>query len=41
MTLDSYELEQVIDRGMEAFDWSQRKPANSDAGPKNAAWALR
>ncbi len=34
VTLDSYELEAVIDSGMEAFKWQQRQPANSDAGPK-------
>lgn len=34
LTLDSYALEEVIDRGIEIFGWEARVPANSDPGPK-------
>ncbi|MDJ0926866.1 MAG: molybdopterin-dependent oxidoreductase [Gammaproteobacteria bacterium] len=34
VTLDSYELEAVLDRGVEAFGWAERQPANSGAGTK-------
>lgn len=34
MTLDSYAIEEVLERGVEASGWRNRKPANSDSGLK-------
>jgi xanthine dehydrogenase molybdenum-binding subunit len=34
VTLDSYEIEAVIDRGREAFGWQRRNPPDTDTGPK-------
>ncbi len=34
VTLDSYAIEEVLERGIAASNWQNRKPANSDSGPK-------
>ncbi len=40
LSLDSYALEEVIDRGAETFGWSQRRPTNSDRGVKKRGMGL-